>query len=144
MSVHSGRDLTDAIVTALEAADCLVGRSLMPEGAGWQDEPGASQHLAYVVVHPTPGGVFDGSIEAPFDDAQPDYVITAIGANPTACQTLADKVFATLLTAPSFPVDGRRIQLAEPDVEGGVVRDDDVQPPVYYSPTRWRFYTTPA
>jgi hypothetical protein len=145
MSTHKSRDLTDAIVDALELAGLVVGRGIKPAtGAGWQGDPGASTFIPYVVVHPSPGGVYDGSLETPFDDAQPDYVVSAIAATQTACQVTADAAFAVLLTAPSFVMDGRVVQLAEPDVDGGVVRDDDVQPPVYYSPTRWRFYTTSA
>lgn len=141
MTAYKGRDLTAAIVSDLTTAGALVGQGDKPAGGGWQGTPGASVFVAYVVVHPTPGGVFDGSLDEPFDDAQPDYIISSFAATQVACQELADVVFARMLSA-VLPLTERRVQLVIPDVEGGVVRDDDVQPPVFYSPTRWRIFTT--
>lgn len=143
MAEYKGADLTAAITAVLEATTLPVGEGVKPEGAGWQGTPGDSQFVTYVVVHPSPGGVFEGSLDEPYDDGQPDYVITAYAATQHGCQVAADLVYEALVTS-EYAVTGRSVQLASPDVEGGVVRDDDVQPPVFYSPTRWRFYTTAA
>lgn len=140
MTVHKGRPLTAAIVAALTAAGVLAGEQ-KPEGVDWQGTPGESVFVAYVVVRPTPGGVFFGTMDAPFDDAQPDYIISSFAADSAACQELSDLVFATLIAA-ELTLSGRVVQLIIPDVEGGVVVDDDVQPRIYYSPTRWRIFTT--
>jgi hypothetical protein len=143
VTVHKSRDLTAGIVALIAADGWDVGEGIRPDGVGWQGTPGASAFVPYVVVHPTPGGVYDGTISAPFGDAQPDYVISSYAATQSQCQNLADQVYEVLTT--SFPtVTGRVVQLMMPDVDGGVVRDDDAQPPVFYSPTRWRIYTTTA
>lgn len=143
MTIHRGLDLTDAIVEALEADGWIVGRSLRPKtpATGWQGAAGASAFIPYIVVHPTPGGYFTGSISDPFGDAQADYIIQAFGGDPRQAQLVNDAVFRVLTTT-VLVVDGRQVQLAIPDVDGGVVRDDDVQPPVFYTPTRWRILTT--
>jgi hypothetical protein len=142
MTVHQGRLLTAAIISAIEADDWIVGEGIKPEnGEGWQGSPGASTFVPYVVVYPTPGGTFDGSLADPYDMVQPDYVIHAIGATQQQCQLLSDALF-DLLTSATLTVAGRSIQMMRPDVEGGVVRDDDAQPPLYYAPARWRVWTT--
>jgi hypothetical protein len=144
MTVHRGRQLTAAIVQLLEGDGWIVGDGDVPDaGEGWQGVPGASSFVPYVVVHPSTGGVFDGSIGDPYGDARPDYVIHAYGATPAQCQAVNDAVFAAL-TSTLPQMVGRTVQLASPDVEGGVVRDPDAEPPIWYAPTRWRIYTTPA
>lgn len=142
MTIHKGRDLTAAIIAAIEADGWTVGEGVAPDsGVGWQGSPGASNFVPYVVVYPTPGGVFDGTVSKPFDDARPDYVIHSIGSTQEQCQLLNDAVFDALTTA-TLSVSGRVVQLVRPDVDGGVVREDDAQPPLFYSPTRWRVWTT--
>jgi hypothetical protein len=143
VTVYRGADVTAAIVHAIDLEGLDVGAGEKPAGAGWQGAPEVSNFVPYVVVHPTPGGVFDGTIGVPFDDGQPDYVISAFGATQQQCQVVADVVWQ-LLTSRPLEVSGRVVQLAMPDVEGGVVKDTDLSPPVWYSPTRWRIYTTTA
>lgn len=145
MATHSGRELTDAIITALRAASLVVGDGDKSNGAetgGWSATPGQSAFTPYVVVFPTPGGYYDGSIAEPFADARPDYVISAFGGTREQAQWGADKVYATLLDPSNVTVTGRTVQLLSPDVDGGTIRDDDVSPPIYHSPSRWRVMTT--
>ena len=142
MSTHSGRTLTDAIITALEAASLTVGDGIKPSGAGWQGTPGSANFNPYIVVYPTPGGFYDGTIGETFADARVDYTISSFGASREQAQWGADQVFATLIDPSNVTVSGRSVQLISPDVDGGVIRDDDVQPPIFHSPTRWRVSTT--
>lgn len=142
MSTHSGRSLTDAIITALETANLTVGDGIKPSSGGWQGTPGSANFTPYVIVYPTPGGIYDGPVGSPFADARVDYTITAIGASREQAQWGADQVFATLINPANVTVSGRTVNLLSPDVDGGVIRDDDVQPPVFFSPTRWRVTTS--
>lgn len=144
MAVHSARLLTAAIETALDDAGLLVEVGTKPAGGGWQGAPGASQFTPYTVIYPTPGGSSGGSITAPFDDVMPDYTISSFGSTAAQAQWGDDLVRATLTSADAVTVSGRSVMLAIPDVDGGVLRDDDVQPPVWHSPTRWRLMTTAA
>lgn len=143
MSVFKGRVLTAAIVSLLEDADLLVGEGDEPTGAGWQGSPGASVFKPYVVVTPVPGGVFDGTLAAPFADARPDYIVASYAATQAQAQFTNDTVY-NLLTTSTLSVAGQSVQLVAPDVEGGVIRDDDVTPTVFYAPTRWRVFMTPS
>lgn len=139
----SGRLLTDAIADVLTDAGLLVGVGTKPADGGWQGSEGASPFTPYVVLSPVTGGYFDGPLGAPFVDARPDYIITSYGATVAQAQFVNDQVHVTLTS--SVPtVTGMVVQLMVPDVEGGAHRDDDVTPPVYYSPSRWRVLMTPA
>lgn len=142
----SGRLLTDAIKDLLAVPGGLtvyVGEKKKADPGGWSGVEGASPFVPYTVIYPTPGGYFDGTLSAPFADGRPDYVITSFGSTATQAQWGSDRVFDTLTTAKPV-VAGRLVQLLIPDVEGGVVRDDDVSPPIFYSPWRWRIFETSA
>lgn len=142
MSDHSARLLTAAIIAALEADGLLVGDGTKPVGGG---RDSASEPFApYSVVYATGGGTFSGSVGVPFDDAYPAYVISSFGASQAQALWGDDKVRGVMLTPGSITLSGRSVMLATPDVDGGVQRDDDVSPPVYWCPTRWRVMTTAA
>lgn len=143
MTASAGRLLTNAIIALLEADGLTVGDALTPEGVGWQGAPGASNFEEYVVVFPVTGGYFDGTISEAFADGRPDYIIHAYGATREQCQIANDAVFVSLTTSKPT-VAGFTVQHVSPDVEGGAVRDDDVQPPIFFAPTRWRFFVTPS
>lgn len=141
----SGRDLTDAIETLLAAAGLTVYVGDKPEGSagGWQGAEGASTFDPYTVIFPVTGGFFEGTISEPFADARPDYIISSFGATPQQAQWGNDTVFETLTTSKPT-VSGRVVQNLVPDVEGGTVREDDVTPPIWHSPSRWRAMETAA
>lgn len=141
MTVHQGRTITAAIISTLTSAGLEVGDGEAPDGVGWQGSPGASNFTPYVVVHATTGGRFDGPIGQPFGDAYVDYTLTAIGATQQQAQWVNDEVYEAL-TSTALSVSGRSVSLVRPDVEGGAQRDDDAQPAVWFSPTRWRIQTT--
>lgn len=144
MAAHSARILTTAIETALSNAGLLVAVGSKPAGGGWQGTEGNSTFAAYTVVYPTPGGASMGSLSVPFDDVHSDYTISSFGSTVAQAQWGDDKVRATLTAASALSVSGRSVQLVAPDVDGGVIRDDDVTPPIFHAPTRWRVMTTAA
>lgn len=143
MSTFKGRLLTDGLITLLSNAGILIGSGDKPAGGGWQGSPGGSAFVPYTVIYPVTGGWFDGTLGDPYGDARPDYIISSFGATPQQAQFNDDLVYATLTTSKPT-VSGQTVELATPEVHGGTVRDDDVTPPVYNAPTRWRFYLTPA
>jgi hypothetical protein len=136
----SGRLLTAAIINLLDST-LLVGDGDKPAGGGWQGAPGASAFEPYTVVYAVTGGYFEGTIGQPFADARPDYIISSFGATQQQAQFGNDAVRTALLGG-TLSVSGATVQLASPDVDGGAVRDDDVSPPIFYSPSRWRFFVT--
>ena len=146
MSAHSARLLTAAIETRLTAVGVglLVGVGIKPAGGGWAGAEGASTFTPYTVIFPTPGGYSDGSLCVPFGDVAPDYTISSFGATVAQAQGGDDRVRAALASPGTVVVSGRLVLLAIPDVDGGVLRDDDVQPVIFHAPTRWRFMTTSA
>lgn len=143
MNLHSGLALTDAIIHVLESAGLLVGDGVAPAGYGWQGAPGQSGFTGYVTVYELTGGTLDGTIGLPDDDASLLYQFTATGATRKQCEWVADKARTTIL-ASSLLIAGRQVQRVTVDMLGGTTRDDSVQPPVFFSPDRYRIWTTPA
>lgn len=139
----SGRLLSEAIKTLLTNAGLSVDIGKPPSTGGWQGTPGASSFNAYTIIWPIVGGYYEGTLADPFEDARPDYTITSYGVSAQQAQWGDDVVFATL-TSSKPTVAGRVVQLAIPDVHGGAEPDFDVDPPVYFCPTRWRILETAA
>lgn len=142
-NLHSGRLLTDAICHALTVAGLLVGDGEAPTGHGWQGTPGASTFVGYVTVYELTGGVLDGTIGRPDDDAAVVYQLTSVGHDRRQCKWVADKARAALLGAVLSLAD-RSVMRISSDMLGGTTRDDDVQPSVFFSPDRYRVWTTPT
>jgi hypothetical protein len=143
VNLHSGRLLTDAVIHALESAGLKVGDNVAPPGVGWVGVPGASSFTGYVVVYGLTGGVLDGPIGAPDDDASTIVQLTSVGADRRQCMWVADKARGVMLTTP-LQIIGRTVSRVAVDMLGGTVRDDDVQPSVTFSPDRYRIWTTPT
>lgn len=138
-----GQPLTAAIIDLLEGAGLLVGDGIAPSGGGWQGAEGASTFVPYSIVYAVTGGYFEGTMCEPYANARPDYIVTSIGATQQQCQFQNDEVHGVLTTQKPV-VAGQIVDLLSPDVEGGATRDDDVQPPVWFSPSRWRAFMSPA
>lgn len=134
MNVHAPLPLTDAIISALQRAGLSVGDAIRPD-------PLPSQ--GYVVVYPLTGGTANGPIGHPDDDASVIYQLTSVGRIRKECEWVADKARRALLAA-SLPIGDRMVVRVGVDMLGGILRDDDVQPPVFYSPDRYRVMTTPT
>lgn len=141
-TLHSGRTLTDAVIQALETAGLLVGDGEAPDGHGWAGIPDQSAFVGYVTVYELIGGTIDGTLGRPDDDASTLYQLTSTGATRQQCEWVADKARNTMLST-TWVITGRQVMRAAVDMLGGTVRDDDVQPPVFFSPDRFRIWTTP-
>ena len=139
---YSGRLLTDAIILTLATAGLEVGDGEAPEGVGWQTIAGQSQFFGYVVVHPIPGGVLDGTIDAPDADAWPIYQCSSYGANRAQCEFVADEARDVLLSTP-ITLSARTVAQVRVDMLGGARREDDIQPPIWQGVDRYRIFTTP-
>lgn len=140
---HRGGDVTNAIINVLEVAGFNVGDGEKPDGAGWQGSPGVSSFKGYVNVHATPGGTTDGTIAAPRADAQVDYSLISIGATPRQAEQIGDEVRRTMLSTP-FVVADRSVAEVRLDMLGGVIRDDGVQPALFYVSDRFRLLVVPS
>lgn len=121
---------TDALLAALAATGRPVG-----------DATGEGLTAPYIVLYPL-SGMRGGPIADPDADAELVYQMTCVGLDRLGTQWLADEV-AEVVQA-GFPIPGRVLLRAELDSDGGVRRDDDVSPPVFFATPRWRLYTTPA
>jgi hypothetical protein len=140
---HRSGDVTVAIINTLETAGFTVGDGEKPDGGGWQGPPAASSFVGYVNVHPTPGGTTDGTIAAPRADAQADYSLISIGATPRQAEQIGDDVRRTMLATPLFVTD-RQVAEVRLDMLGGVIRDDQVQPALFYVSDRYRLLVVPS
>lgn len=140
-----GRELTTAIVALLRTNGMTVGSGERPNDSpvGWQGAPGSSVFIPYTVVYAITGGVFDGSMGSSYNYARPDYIISSYGASQDQAQWGDDKVFEILTTQKPTVANFVIVQI-EPDVHGGAQRDDDVQPPLWWAPTRWKFNLSPT
>ncbi len=132
MSIHVGRDLTDQLISILTVGGLTVGDAIAPSSV-----PAGS---GYVVVYPLTGGTFSGELGDPYEEARADYQLTSVGSSRKACEWVTDKVFSLMLAA-TFTLTGRGVIQVEPVFMGGVARDDDVQPPIFYAPNRWTIWT---
>lgn len=136
-SIHRQAPFVDWVVGVLEGGGLTVGDGVapksVPSGAG------------YVVVYSIAGGVTDGTIDDPNEDASPNIQVTSSSVRPDQCRWLADEVRAALNGAvPADLSDGRRVYWIDfPVASMTMVRDDDVQPPRYSIPDRFELGTTP-
>lgn len=131
MNIHDERIFIDWVVGVLRDGGLTVGDSVAPTsfpvGSG------------YVVVYSVAGGVTDGSIDAPLDDASPNFQVTSASFDPGQARWLVAKVRNLLAAAvPAVLAGGRKVLWIDfPMASVTVVRDDDVQPPRYAAPDRF-------
>lgn len=141
------RETTDAIVEVLTAGlaphGFVVGDGEAPNAGGWTGQKGQSRYVGYAVVHPLIGGVTDGPIGSPDEDARPTYQINCVGASRAHAEQVCDVVRDVLLSVP-LTIAGRAVQRVTVDFLGGSQRDDTVQPAVWFTSDRFRVFTTPA
>lgn len=144
------RTHTDAIVDVLnaelktfDAGAPDLNQTPGGQGWGWQGVPGGSKFKAYCVVYPLAGGVFDGPIGCPDDDASLTWQVTCVGATRSQCEAAADRANEVLIGQP-LVVNGRHISRVWADMAGGGTRrDDTVQPPVFIATPRYRVESSP-
>lgn len=131
MSLPVVRTHTDAVIAALEGAGLTVGDAVAPDAAP-----------PYAVVYSVSAGGWSGTLAEPYEDAALVFQVTCVGATREQAEWVADKAIATLLGGLS--VSGRFIANVAIDLSGGVLRDDQRTPPLFYSTPRFRVLTTPA
>lgn len=146
------RTHTDAVVDALngsmkvfDAGAPDLNTSPGSDGWGWQgDGAGLGKFKPYCVVYPLAGGVFDGPLGCPDDDASLTFQVTCVGATRAQCEWACDTVNDLLIGQP-LTVAGRFVYRVWADMAGGGVRrDDEVQPPVFIATPRYRVESTPG
>lgn len=125
--------LTDALLVVLRATGVLVGDGVKPDGADRK----------YAVLYSLTGGVADGPLDGREDDFQPMYQITAVGNTRQQADWVSDKLRAVMIPWQGV-VGTRRVLYVRTDMSGGLQRDDDYQPPLFYIADRYRVVTTPS
>ena len=131
------RPVTQAVIDALSlAVGFAVGDGQAP------DDP--SPAYPYLVVY----SLADADRSGPISDGQADVThniqITTVGQTPEQATSLMDLAAVGLRGLDAGAVTGREIQLVEETFSGGVERDDDFQPPLFYAVSIFDIMTTPA
>lgn len=131
------RTHTDAAVLAIQttateqASKVVVGRGRVPEGAGWQTEPGAASFRPYVVVYPYPGSP-DGSLAEPAEYLDYRAQATCVGASQQGAEAVADLVKVAWVNVP-LPIVGRFSYRGQMILDNPITRDDAEAPPVHFA-----------
>ncbi len=135
MNLHDERVFIDYIVSTLRAGGLTVGDSLAPASV-----PAGS---GYVVVYSIAGGLTSGTLDAPLDDAEPNFQVTSSSTNVSQCRWLVARVRNLLAAAVPAVLAGNRkvIWIDFPMASVSVVRDDDVSPPRYGAADRFAMGT---
>lgn len=122
----------DALLAALAAAGLTAGLGVAPPDTA----------PPYIAVYPDPGQSVPGSLADPLSYYQATVQLTCVGETAEQALSVSDRARAAL----SVPlvVEGRAGW--RPEELGGppVTRDDDVTPPLYYAPVRYRLRSTPV
>jgi len=132
---------TQALVDLLNTAGVLTGRGKAPAGSGWAGAPGQSAFAGYAIVW-TIGGkdVRSRGLDYQFDERRPQFHVRAVGADQTQADVVLDEVNAAIVATP-LSVPGFDLVHLVFDTSIGDAKDDDVQPPLFYTGAYWRFWT---
>lgn len=107
-------------------------------------EADAAAVFPYSVVYP----LDDQTRSGPLWDGQADVVhavqVTSVGETAEQARKLQDKNRAKILASGAITVSGRSVQQPDLSAGGGVERDEDEQPRLYYSVDIWLLQTSPA
>lgn len=126
----------DAVQAALEAASLTVYVGGAPTGAGWVPPD------KFCVLYPDAGMAVRASLADDRTHFDSTMQVTCVGSDVERALWVASRVRQAL--AAPLTVVGRSCWPAE-DLGGPPVqRDDDVTPPVYFVPVRYRICSTPA
>lgn len=124
------RKHNDAVIAALVAAGLTIGDGEAPEA----DPP-------YGVVYQVPSAGLEGTLADPNADGELVYQVTCVGTTREQAQWVVDKAMALL---DGFNVANRSIARVSVDSLPGVLRDDKLDPPLFYATPRFRVFSTPA
>lgn len=137
MSSHGSYVFTNWLKALLTgdgiAAEIGVKPKTVPAGKGW------------AVIYPIAGGIVEGTLDNPYEDATPDVQITcAMAQSPSGVIDMVDDIRALIQESwPATLSDGRRVIFVEPTFASPQFgRDEDVSPPVFWASDRFSWRTT--
>src|SRR4051794_3881922 len=85
-----------AIVAAINDGGLLARSGAVPDGAGWQGDPGKSPFEIYAVVWPL-GPIFGGSLENPDEEVDALYQVSCWGNSVEAALHAFDLASAAII-----------------------------------------------
>lgn len=127
-------------VDAVSAALTTAGLTAYLGGA----PPGVSPTAAdpYVVLYPEPGRAEVASLADNRTNFSAVVQLTCVGLTAEQAMSVSDRAAAALSAV--LTVTGRTSWKPEPLDGQPVQRDDDVTPPCFYAPSRYRLRSIPA
>lgn len=135
---------TNAVLVRLQATGLPVGDGRKPTNGGWQGNPGSSAFRTYLVLYPLDmrrDGP-DASIGDRLTDPQLHYQITTVGLDRFAVETAVDLAADALFHHDTdFVIADRAVIAVTHESSAGVSRDEDVNPPLFFSVDRYRIDT---
>ena len=127
------RLLTNAVIAALATGGDRIGDAQAP----------TDSTRPYAVVYP----LFVTDREGPLGDFQADgwyeYQVTSVGDTRMQAEWMNDRTTGKLLAA-GLSTTGFATGPVKMTNDVGVERDDDVQPPIYYSIQMFQIFVTPS
>ena len=130
-----------AIIGALETAGILVGDGRRPPSV--PEDPASPSWQPYVVFWVAPGGLLDGSLSNPESEIDGRFSLVGVGRHAGEARKILDDAKAAIEAG--FLVTGRRIERvrclqAQPSTD----RDDSTEPPLWFTPCSFGFWSFPA
>lgn len=133
-TANDPKSVREAIVTRLSSS---TGKSI-----GEANAP-SSVTTPYGVFYPLPDQDSDGSLTDPDSDVWWEFQVTGIGADLDEAQWMQNKIREAMLGwTPT--VSGLSLSPVELTQGSGVLRDDDVKEPLFYSTDRFRVHSAPS
>ena len=126
----------DAVTTALGAAGLTVYLGGAPSGVSPTDAQ------PFVVLYPEPGRAQSASLADERTLYSAVVQLTCVGLTAEQAMSVSDRAAAVMSAV--LTVAGRTSWKPEPLDGQPVQRDDDVVPPVYYAPSRYRLRSIPS
>lgn len=96
----------------------------------------------YVVLHPNQGAASTTTFSGSSDQRTWTFTTTCVGSTAEQAEAAAERVWERLLDA-APAVTGRVCFPIRNQVSVNVIRDEDVQPPVYIARDVWAFISLP-
>jgi hypothetical protein len=124
-----------ALISALEGAGIRTGDHVAPKSTDGQ------LVTQVAVLYMIPGAIVGQSLDAVDIDALIRFRIITVDSTPQGAADLADRV-AAVLNGLVLSVADRASYRIRLDAVSGVLRDDDVTPPMFYSSTPYRMLST--
>ena len=136
--------MTRTVTDPRTATDAIISR--LSTGTGKQIGDGAAPAAAvftYAVVTPLPDLSYDG----PNNDWQADiemvWQVTSVGETRSQAQWMQDACRDAMLNG-TITISSRAIMKVDLGGGGGVERDDDFQPPLFYGVDIYNVMITPS